>query len=346
MKRLGGRARRTGVQDRSRDTAADQGVDRPLPARRSPPRLRLLFWILVVSTLMAPALAPATEGQPPTPAEAAAAADRRACLRCHAMTTLGYRDPTHGEIVSLYIDPLALTGSVHGELACLDCHRRSYRRYPHPERAAPREFDCIGCHRDEGDDLGRQWEGIDAEFQRSVHALSDSPRAAHFDCHTCHDPHRFRLAEVGEPLPAIVARHNQVCLSCHQRLIAPHTSSHAWLPERAAHWDAVRCVDCHTPPAAQAHHEILSAEQTERHCVGCHSTNPRLLAGLYRFRSAEDIARDGLLAKAIYNEAYVIGMSRSPTLDRWGLIVLGLVLLLLVAHGLGRYLTRPRRGEP
>ncbi|NCA70996.1 MAG: nitrate reductase [Sphingobacteriia bacterium] len=305
---------------------------------RAPP-LALLAILLCLCAIPLPAsVAASIASEGADTAHSPAAAERQACLRCHAMPTLAYREPTTGDIVSLHIDPHALADSVHGQLACLDCHRRSYRRYPHPERAAPREFDCIGCHRDDDADLGRQWLGIDAEFQRSVHAVSTSPRAANFDCHTCHDPHRFRPAAVGEPLTEIVARHNAVCLSCHRRLLEPQRRSHAWLPNRDAHWQAVRCIDCHTPPAREANHEVLAAEQTERNCVGCHSSDPRLLAGLYRFRSEEEIARRGLLAQALFNEAYVIGMSRSPLLDRLSLIILGLLILALAAHGIGRYL--------
>lgn len=290
------------------------------------------------------------DGTAPTPsAEGPSpelAAERQACLRCHGRPNLVYRNPTDGELISLYIAGDALSESAHGELGCLDCHRRSYRRYPHPERAGPREFDCIGCHR--GDDQGpHHWDAIDEEFQRSVHALSDSPRAADFSCHACHDPHRFRPAQVGEPLREIVSRHNEVCLACHQTLTAPYTVSHDWLPNPHAHWRSVRCVECHTPVSEHAHHEILPAAESRVNCSGCHASNPQLLARLYHFRSEEDIARHGLLAKAILNEAYVIGMSRSPTLDALGLALLGLTLLGLGAHALGRYLAhRSKKARP
>ncbi len=269
---------------------------------------------------------------------AEAEADQRACLRCHAMPTLAYRNPDDGRILDLSIDRDALAHSVHGELACIDCHRRSYRRYPHPERAAPGDLDCIGCHEDEDDGLSRGWVDIDKEFHLSVHAMSDAQEAAGFSCHSCHDPHRFRTAAVGEPIGQIVRNHNDVCLSCHQELVAPHSTSHDWLPNRDAHWQAVRCVDCHTPVALYANHQILPADQSEQNCVGCHSADSQLLARLYHFRSEEDIARSGLLAKALYNEAYVVGMSKSPMLDQLSLFLLGLTVMLLAAHGVGRYL--------
>ncbi len=297
-----------------------------------------LWFLGVCLCLLASITAAADDTQTLTASLAEAEADQRACLRCHAMPTLAYRNPDDGRIIDLSIDRDALAHSVHGELACIDCHRRSYRRYPHPERPAPGDLDCIGCHEDEDDGLSRGWVDIDKEFHLSIHATSDAPEAAGFSCHSCHDPHRFRPAEVGEPIGQIVRNHNEVCLSCHQELVAPHSTSHDWLPNRDAHWTSVRCVDCHTPVALFANHQILPAEQSAQNCVGCHSTDSQLLARLYHFRSEEDIARSGLLAKAIYNEAYVVGMSKSPLLDRLSLVLLGLVFLMLTAHGVGRYL--------
>jgi hypothetical protein len=309
--------------------------------------LAQLLLALSVGLLASSPSADRIEARLPAPSDQAidtrlaeAAADRHACLRCHAMSNLAYRNPENGDIVDLSIDREGLADSVHGEMACIDCHRRSYRRYPHPDRPAPGDLDCIGCHEDDDRNLSRGWVDIDAEFKRSVHAVSDSPKAAGFNCHSCHDPHRFRPAEVGEPLVEIVRNHNAVCLSCHEELVAPFSNSHDWLPNRDAHWGSVRCVDCHTPVALFASHDILPAAESEQNCVSCHSANPRLLARLYHFRSEEDIANRGLLAKAVFNDAYVVGMSRSPALDRLSLIIMGLTVVLLAAHGVGRYLAR------
>ncbi|UHD17023.1 cytochrome c3 family protein [Thiocapsa bogorovii] len=342
----------------SRDRVARQGAqlhpDQSRPASTTGPasttvravRLgwSLALWLCLFAFGASAAPAPEAIAEPVGDAldidRAEASADRHACLRCHAMSTLAYRDPDDGEIVDLSIDREGLAHSVHGELACIDCHRRSYRRYPHPNRPAPGDLDCIGCHEDDDHDLSRGWIDIDAEFKRSVHAVSDAPEALGFSCHSCHDPHRFRPAVVGEPIARIVRNHNEVCLSCHMQLVGPSSTSHDWLPNRDAHWTSVRCVDCHTPVAVFAHHEILPAEDSEQNCVSCHSADPQLLARLYQFRSEEDIARRGLLAKAVFNEAYVVGMSKSPALDRLSLVIMGLMVLLLAAHGLGRYLAR------
>lgn len=165
-----------------------------------------------------------------------------------------------------------------------------------------------------------------------------------FSCHSCHDPHRFRVAQVGDGVEHIVQSHNQVCLSCHQGLGNGTSGSHAWLPNRELHYGAVRCIDCHTQPGALHSHTILAAADSARHCTGCHSADAHLRQHLYDYRSVEELERRGWLAKALYNEAYLVGMSRNPDLDRLALSGLYLVALLLFAHGLGRYLTHRVRG--
>ncbi len=270
----------------------------------------------------------------------------RDCLRCHAMETLAYRDPETGEILDLAVDPRLLSHSVHGEMACTECHRRSYRRYPHPEQAGRETFSCVGCHEDDPEDATYQFLSIEEEYARSVHVAPGASEAEDFSCHSCHDPHVFRVSRVGKEIGQVVRDDNRVCMSCHRELTDPLDTTHAWLPKRDAHWASVRCLECHTPPSDRAErvsHQILPAEDSARDCVGCHSSDARLLNRLYHYRSQEDLARKGLIAKALFNEAYVVGMSRNPTLDALSLLVIGLTLLGLTAHGVGRYLTYRRR---
>ena len=83
--------------------------------------------------------------------------------------------------------------------------------------------------------------------------------------------------------------------------------------------------------------QILAAKDSNFDCVSCHSKEARLLDRLYQYRSETELARRGWLSQAVFNEAYVVGMSRSPLLDALGLGVIGLTLLGLIAHGWGRY---------
>ena len=258
------------------------------------------------------------------------------------MATLSYRDPGTGNMINLSVNPQVLSHSVHGELACAECHEGEFDRYPHPENRVRKTRSCVGCHEDRDDAKDRVYafKTIDAEYAKSIHATSDSADVKGFSCHSCHDPHRFRASKVGEPLADIVRDDNQVCLSCHEKVRDPVSDPHAWLPNREKHWTAVRCLDCHAPLTGNGQrisHQILKAKDSNRDCVNCHSKEPRLLNRLYQYRSKADLANQGWFNKAIFNDAYVVGMSRNPRLDLIGLSVIGLTLLVLVAHGFGRY---------
>jgi hypothetical protein len=292
----------------------------------------------------AAALAPAvSSGLPhalPAP-NAQALAEQRACLRCHGMATMAYRDPGSGEILSLVVDKAGFGHSVHGDLACSQCHEHGYREYPHSPELTAAELNCVQCHEDHPENTDRvDFSLINQEYQASVHALSEDPEAEGFNCHSCHDPHVFRASLLGREIPEIVAYDNQICLSCHEELRDPLSPSHAWLPNRDKHWASVRCLDCHTPlndNGRPVSHEILSAEQSNTNCVNCHSKAQGLISRLYQYRSREDIQKSGFFAKAVYNDAYIVGMSRNPLIDFLALLVLFLTVLVLAAHGYGRY---------
>ena len=285
----------------------------------------------------------------------AALSDNKACLRCHQMTTLGYRDPASGEIVDLSIDPKALAHSDHGELACTDCHHADSKRYPHPASLSRQTLECVACHEEKDDAAERHYrfKTIDEEFRHSIHATSDDPKAAGFSCHSCHDPHRFRASAVGQDIASIVRADNQLCLTCHEDVSDPVLDPHTWLPKREKHRESVRCLDCHTPLSegvTPVSHQILAAKDSNRDCVNCHSRESGLLNRLYQYRSEQDLADQGWLSKAVFNEAYVVGMSRSPLIDRLALLILGITVLGLGAHGYGRYrayrrLREDRTGE-
>ncbi len=257
------------------------------------------------------------------------------------MATMGYRDPKTGGFISLVLDLPTLSQSVHGELACSHCHAEGYLGYPHESPHSARELNCVQCHQDHPDNTERvDFSLIDAEFQASVHARSDDPQAEGFRCHSCHNPHVFRASLLGREIPEIVRYDNQICLACHDELHDPLSQSHDWLPNRNRHWESVRCIDCHTPLSDNGRpvsHEILSAADSHVNCVNCHSQGQGLLRRLYQYRSREAIEQRGFFASAVYNDAYIVGMSRNPLIDRLALIVIGLTVLGLAAHGYGRY---------
>ncbi|MBK1722272.1 nitrate reductase [Thiocystis violacea] len=276
--------------------------------------------------------------------------ENRNCLRCHQMATLAYRNPENGEIVDLAIAPQALSHSVHGELACSDCHDSDFGQYPHPERLKGETLACVGCHEEHDDAAERvyRFKTIDEEFKHSIHVTSDAPEVAGFSCHSCHDPHAFRNSEIGEEIAQIVRQDNGICLSCHAEIQDPLRDPHTWLPKPEKHREAVRCLDCHTPLSEDGQavsHRILAGKDSNRDCVKCHSKAPQLLNRLYQYRSETDLANKGWISKAVFNEAYVVGMSRSPLIDRSALAIIAITLLGLGAHGYGRYRAYRRSKE-
>jgi predicted CXXCH cytochrome family protein len=269
--------------------------------------------------------------------------ENNACLRCHGMTTLAYRTAETGKIVDLSIKQLAFTHSAHGTLSCTKCHEGTFDHYPHHPDPQKKLLSCVGCHEQQDDATKRQYRftTIDAEFKRSIHATSDAIEAANFNCHTCHNPHQFRASQIGETLTTIIQNVNALCLKCHET--AP--LQHAWLPNQKRHWETVRCLECHTPLTEDnqpVSHHILTAESSNHDCVQCHSKNSQLLQRLYQYRVKTDITQQGWFNAAVFNEAYVVGMSRSPLLDRVALGIIGLTLLVLIAHGSGRYRAQRR----
>jgi predicted CXXCH cytochrome family protein len=272
------------------------------------------------------------------------------CLRCHAMSTLAYRDRQTGDIIHLFIDSQSLAQSVHGELACTKCHHEDYQHYPHDQQLQAEQLACLSCHEDDPERTPYHFDLIAQQFEQSIHATSEKAREEQVNCHSCHNPHEFKVSKVGKDIAAIVQDDNRVCLSCHEEVTDPGQNLHSWLPNREVHWQSVRCVDCHTPmvsaqmaddttqdASARVSHQILAAEDSNVACVNCHSSDQQLLNRLYAYRSEEDLNRSGLIAKAIFNEAYIIGMSRNSMIDRIALLILFVTAIALLGHAYGRY---------
>lgn len=296
--------------------------------------------------LLAPLVLAAPGNQSPGTDTAAS----QACLRCHQMATLARRDQTTGAVVDLSIDVPAYRASTHAPLACLDCHGRGYRPYPHRLATADESLDCVACHDRNAKAGAPDLSAIATEFHASVHAKADPlhPNTPPVRCADCHNPHGFAPLPDQAPLATVIATANGPCLGCHGDGGWP--DGHAWLPRPEAHWQATRCVDCHTPVTSGAglrpSHEVLAAAKANASCVECHSRDSRLLNALYTHRSREALSVSGWWSQAIDNEAYIVGMSRNPWLDRLSLAVIGLMLAGIAAHALGRYLTRNRRARP
>lgn len=320
-------------------------IDPQLPPMSVPHALLLLLLLLIQ-----PATALAAAVPVETARDGLAHDDSPACMRCHRMRNLAYRDQDSAAVVDLHIAADAYAGSVHAVLACGDCHARGYRHYPHRISSADEALDCAGCHREQAasttDAAIADLEEIAAEFQQSVHLEVAGPG---FSCDACHDVHRFRPLSREVGIATAVRTHNGVCLHCHQAQTLDPPPGHAWLPRPERHRQAVRCIDCHAaagdPQRQYPSHQILPAAASTRDCVACHRRSSTLLNQLYTYRSQQALQASGWLTQALYNEAYIVGMTRNPTLDRISLIVIALLLAGIAAHASGRYLVHRRRQQ-
>ncbi|MEN8216520.1 MAG: cytochrome c3 family protein [Pseudomonadota bacterium] len=252
------------------------------------------------------------------------------CLRCHGMETLAYRDTITGKVVNLYVNPQQYRQSNHKRLECTTCHTADYSHYPHPDNSE--NLYCLDCHKDDPKFTPYRFTEIEQAFKNSIHAIQFPTE---FSCFSCHDPHQFKVSRVGEDISEIVRYDNEICLNCHASLLI----SHQWLPNQTLHWRSIRCIECHFS------HKILPAKESVKNCVECHSKEATLLSRLYKYRSQEDLQKTGWFNKAVFNNAYIIGMSRNETIDRWSLIILVLTICGLFAHGLGRFLATKARSH-
>lgn len=270
-----------------------------------------------------------------------AATDNAHCFRCHAWEALADRDQGTGRLRDLHVAPALYQNSDHGRLNCRACHKEGYDTWSHEsEGKAP--ADCLQCHRDEGS-LKFRMPAIEQQVAKDVHARVDGGMG----CFSCHDPHRFNAAALGRlDTGARVALSNGICFQCHAS--APGSElvrHHAWLPGSDRHWQAVRCVECHTPEEGRVSHGIEPAKRAERRCEACHSQDSMLLAKLYRHRALEERERGGFVNSVVLNDAYVIGMTRNRLLDWASLALVAGTVVTLAGHGLGRWWAgRKRKG--
>jgi predicted CXXCH cytochrome family protein len=252
-----------------------------------------------------------------------------ACERCHSPAGLANPprpDLDRAKLAKALVHPEAYDGSAHSGMDCKDCHTKGYADFPHPSAPGPAK-PCGECHR-------RRVEVVEREVKASVHHAKHPGK---FDCVTCHDPHVYTTAAKLKEPRRIVAQDNAMCADCHRsellfskfitKRLPDLGAVHGFLPNTALHFQAVRCIDCHTADGAPTSHEVLAREKSERDCVTCHSAETSLRTRLYRHLTREARESDaGFLNAFILTDAYLVGATRNLWLDRASFVILALLL--------------------
>lgn len=255
--------------------------------------------------------------------------DNQFCLSCHTL---------HDEIFQRFQQSKHHTV---GNLRCHDCHdeplpaemrqiffwmtRRPTKVGPHAP--VPRAV-CANCHVRK--DADSTWKRIEATAGHTVHLLSDSGKALHIDCITCHGVTAHRFVPVGRTcaqsgchantpfkLGKMAGQTALHCTVCHNftapvgEHVSTDSAKHALIPtnancqschamqqQMAAFVPANdphkgRCGDCHNP------HAQLSPAESWKTCTnsGCH-VRPDTLTSFHRGIPPKTLADCGSCHKA------------------------------------------------
>ncbi len=270
------------------------------------------------------------------------------CFVCHGQSIYEYNNQNQGRQVRAMmfqeriIKRDAFYQSNHKGFGCTDCHSEQYTTFPHPgELRMEQMYNCIDCHGNDEKFARFHFEEIEKEYQESVHYKLES---VGFTCWKCHDPHTYKISiRNSSNIKETILYDNNICLNCHAnyshfQLLSDKDEinilqKHDWLPNQAAHFKNVRCIECHTQvnDTVLVAHLILPKENAVRRCNECHSQNSLLMSSLYKFQSKEQ-RKDGFLNGIILNQSYVIGANRNQYLNLLSAAIFAAVLIIIGIH--------------
>ena len=276
-------------------------------------------------------------------------ADNEHCLKCHGQGKYEYTNETLGKQIRALmcseriIKREEFYNSNHKNFSCTDCHSEQYTKFPHPgELRMEQKLICIDCHG--GDEKFAQYhfEKIDSEYKRSIHYKLE---ADGFSCWKCHNPHSYKInIRNSQNIKETILYDNSICLNCHanfdrfqlltDRKEIDILKTHEWLPNQAAHFLNVRCIECHTKvnDSILVSHFIRPKKEAVKLCNECHSRNSLLMSSLYKFRSKELRHNNGFVNGVILNESYVIGANRNAYLNLFSLLGFLAILGIIIVH--------------
>lgn len=326
-----------------------------IPLKRSLLTIFALLWAVMA--------APAVAADAAAVDQATIEKNRKAnaeCYTCHSAAAIKKpprADLDLSKLKESRLEPEIFNPSDHGVMDCRQCHVSKYEEYPHALTGKNETVPCTDCH-------AAKVMRLEPQFEASVHAKNTGLKEK-FTCSTCHNAHVSIIAKRLVDPAKIVAQDNHGCLECHNSdtifaKFAPEGKKtpgikkkrpdidqiHDWLPNTKAHWNAVRCIDCHTPEVEAKKllsHEILDKEKAEKKCLSCHSANSTLKVRLYRHMVKEEQQKYGFTNSVFLSNSYIIGASRHPLLDSIIIALAVATLLGVLLHGAIRIVMSARR---
>lgn len=276
------------------------------------------------------------------------AEDNDLCFKCHGQARYEYVNETLGRVVKelMFSERIVkkneFYNSNHKSFSCTDCHSSEYVKFPHAgELRMEQKYNCLDCHGGDENYAQYHFEGIDSAYQQSTHFKLEEEG---FTCWKCHDPHSYKISVRNKyNLKETIAYDNAICLNCHSdfsqfQLLTDKEEiniirKHDWLPNQAAHFANVRCIECHTQlnNKIPVSHLIRPKAEAVKLCNECHSQNSILMATLYKFESKAQ-RRDGFFNGIILNSSYVIGANRNEYLNLLSLIIFIGVVGIISIH--------------
>jgi ssDNA-binding Zn-finger/Zn-ribbon topoisomerase 1 len=270
------------------------------------------------------------------------------CFECHGQGRYEYTNANLGRQVKALMFPERIIDrnkfyeANHKSFGCTDCHSEDYTKFPHPgELRMEMSYNCLDCHGGDEKFAKFKFEGIDSDYRKSVHfKLEDEG----FTCWSCHNPHEYKISiRDSKNLKETILYDNNICLDCHSnynrfQLLSDKEEvnimkKHDWLPDQAAHFKSVRCIECHSMvnDSVLVSHQIMPREKAVRKCNECHSKNSLLMSSLYKFQSKEQ-RKDGFFNGIILNQSYVIGANRNGYLNLLSIIIFTIALIVIITH--------------
>jgi cytochrome b subunit of formate dehydrogenase len=179
---------------------------------------------------------------------------------------------------SITINPEKHAASVHGVLACTDCHS-TIKDYPHPAKIA--KVQCLTCHEDESKHVSASVHSALGEqacqsCHGNVHEVISAANIAPSTCVQCHADEAKELKQSIHGQAAAAGDPDApTCISCHGSVHRIQTSSEATSTVAKKNLPDT-CASCHSNQQFLSRHKIPFAHPVELYRQSVHG---RALAG-------------------------------------------------------------------